>query len=473
MKTRKFLLSIHKGKKMIKIEIGLILFVSFIMAIIICKMILSILIINKEVKTNILEYFNSSPSSSYSSPAISNLDQIQSNNILNITPSQSITGIVYTTSELNNKKWIEENNKTWSLKLVPYTSWADFQDILVRNSINKITKVYPAMYICDPYDYKLYFSNYEIITNSPTGYFIIITYNQKESRIKCPQDIVNKTIGYFDRSDYYFIKAIINGYRIDPSSVTLRQLEPNDLDDLKSVLYDIDFIITFIIPNSNIFEMIKLQDISIIGFNGLDINRIKLFYPYIIDYNKYNLTSLFTTNTSGIKLHISEDNLISYLPSLQLQLVLLQQTNTQNEGFISRLYLTPESLDPVYKCYGDITIESKPLCDSMFDIQGNPKEIQTVWDKQCTTDDECPFYKANTKYPNTRGGCIKGYCELPIGIKRMSYRKYNDVDLNAAFCYGCDPYDTACCGDNNTDFAFSDDTKDRLANGLETIITMK
>jgi hypothetical protein len=82
----------------------------------------------------------------------------------------------------------------------------------------------------------------------------------------------------------------------------------------------------------------------------------------------------------------------------------------------------------------------------------NEKNIQE-WDSRCIKDTECPFYLKNKNYPNTRGGCINGYCELPIGLKRISYKKYYEVinENNYPRCEGCDDDNIDCCDEQGAD----------------------
>lgn len=57
-----------------------------------------------------------------------------------------------------------------------------------------------------------------------------------------------------------------------------------------------------------------------------------------------------------------------------------------------------------------------------------------VWDKPCQKDTDCPFFQANKNYFNTRGKCFNGYCELPLGMKRIGYKHFaKDKPL----CYNC------------------------------------
>jgi hypothetical protein len=57
-----------------------------------------------------------------------------------------------------------------------------------------------------------------------------------------------------------------------------------------------------------------------------------------------------------------------------------------------------------------------------------------IWDKECTQDTDCPFYKANKNYPNTFGGCKNGTCQLPIGMKSIGFKHYTK---DKPICYNC------------------------------------
>jgi hypothetical protein len=59
-----------------------------------------------------------------------------------------------------------------------------------------------------------------------------------------------------------------------------------------------------------------------------------------------------------------------------------------------------------------------------------------VWDKPCINNEDCPYYKSNKNYPNELGGCMEtGICEMPVGVRRIGYQKY---DKNTTpFIYNC------------------------------------
>jgi len=99
--------------------------------------------------------------------------------------------------------------------------------------------------------------------------------------------------------------------------------------------------------------------------------------------------------------------------------------------------------EEMYKCFhpgiaGQIYEGSKDKndCESYHENLGSV----AVWDRPCLTDDECPFYQANKNYPNNRGGCIKdnesgtGFCELPVGMNLIGYRRYGK---ELPYCYNC------------------------------------
>lgn len=113
-----------------------------------------------------------------------------------------------------------------------------------------------------------------------------------------------------------------------------------------------------------------------------------------------------------------------------------------------------------YECVGISTIFTQDVCET----KGH------VWDKRCESNDECPFYMANKNYPNSRGGCIDGYCEMPLGVERLGYTKFTtDAD---AFCHRChDVTKPTCCDEQKKttsypqlltpDYAFKGDEFER------------
>lgn len=78
-----------------------------------------------------------------------------------------------------------------------------------------------------------------------------------------------------------------------------------------------------------------------------------------------------------------------------------------------------------YECYGDSSNYIKEACE----------EKSFRWDRRCTSHAECPFFEKNDA--SYRGGCSNGYCEMPLNVKRTSYRTYELSDSSYPFCKGC------------------------------------
>lgn len=83
---------------------------------------------------------------------------------------------------------------------------------------------------------------------------------------------------------------------------------------------------------------------------------------------------------------------------------------------------------------------NEPTCKS-YDFD---KKTHGVWDKPCRNNFECPFYKKNKNYENSRGGCINGFCETPVNIERVGYKHYKLY--KKPFCHNCNIKD--CSGEN-------------------------
>lgn len=375
------------------------------------------------------------------------------------TSEQFITPvIVYCTMKHNHEQWLQvKGDNMWAVRqLTP-----DGYRMVATNQLSQLGDA-QTLYVADPLDAERF--NKRIVGYSPTGYFVTIANPTKAFNMDCSYNLGGKRIGYFDITDLYFIKALAYGYRMSMKSFMVSQLDVATSPNLSTLLQsDLDIIITFVIPGSPFYQWLQTQkDVSLMGFRNIDIDRVRLSYPYIITNPEMTLKKVFVSEGSSFLVMDREKSQV--LPGMQAPLIELQPGT---ETFIDQLEITPDSINPDYRCYGDANIDIKPLCSSAYDVMGMPKRKPTTWDIPCTQDTDCPFFQANNKYPNNRGGCLKdGLCEFPVGIRRVSYRLYKDKP----FCYGCDnPMDENCC-DKTADFAFANDYNDRKAAGLPTSI---
>lgn len=113
-----------------------------------------------------------------------------------------------------------------------------------------------------------------------------------------------------------------------------------------------------------------------------------------------------------------------------------------------------------YYCYGKQAV-NKIECE-----KNDGTGVFGVWDKKCSSDTECPFYDSNTK----KGSCISGQCELPVGVTRISPRKY--INLQNALCKGCIingmKIVDKCCEDQKDRKKYSNKSKPQyIFNGID------
>lgn len=295
-------------------------------------------------------------------------------------------------------------------------------------------------------------------------------------------------------SDYLFIQALIKAYRQDIRKIRLRKIK---LEDLKKMDKQFDYLITYVVIGSEYMEKLKYSKYFITGLKDMDISRIKAFYP-VIKENYESVRFYFNKDTEDTEditydLYLNNDKML--LPIMNYDII------GNIENFITRLEMPKDYLEAIdesyngnrefgsgssgnYGCYGNNKIVNKFECDSYYTKEGNPKSYYSIWDKKCATNEECPYYKKNTRYENSRGGCINGNCELPIGVKKIGFTKYNDDDYNRPLCYNCpDTTDLNCCANIkdiidkngvviNNDYVFKNDTDDRKRNNLNTLISL-
>jgi len=121
--------------------------------------------------------------------------------------------------------------------------------------------------------------------------------------------------------------------------------------------------------------------------------------------------------------------------------------------------------DKQYNCYGSYGAD-KTECENNYDTYFRTKN-RGVWDKLCKADTDCPFFQANKNYSNTFGGCINGFCEMPLGIKQFSPRYYDITSV--PLCYNCKNSNNCCSKQINPDYMFKGDILVRKANESDLI----
>ena len=342
--------------------------------------------------------------------------------------------------------------------------------------------------LIDPYINYYVLKNTASVNNYKEGIFVCLSHKVLRDS-DCIWDLKNKVVAYLFMSDYLFIQALIKGYNLDINDVYIIKITYLDFQNTEKMF---DYLFTYMVMDSDYMKFICEQRYFINGLKDVDIHRIKAYYPFIKEnyntvkyyYDKSEATSGEATSGSGSgnKKDIYISNVKSLLPIMSYAIV------SSVENFITRLEMPSDYIEAVkeayytsdkkpsggssdsgggyYGCYGNSEITNKFECDSYYNIDGTPKTYYSLWDKRCVADAECPYYKSNTKYPNNRGGCINGgFCEFPVGVKRLGYTKYSDTNLNTPLCYNCEDK-------GKPDYVFENDFNERVRYKSNTIISL-
>jgi len=248
-----------------------------------------------------------------------------------------------------------------------------------------------------------------------------------------------------------------------------------------------DHIISYSVDYDNNYENYEIQ--MIVYRDKKNINYT-LYIDIVFDnYNvKYYIKKLFIVGVN-LKQRVMFDNLIKSPNDNANYTFLKDIPNISDKTIANRdkdaeTYLEDDKLKRnQYKeddrgfCFFKRNIQNKIHCESV-DENGTG-----VWDKSCIYDEDCPYYKRNRNYPNSRGGCKNGYCEMPLNLKRFGYKQINDDKLDSVICYNCKKEkDSVCEGLNcnkcceeqkdkskypnlsSPDYAFDRDFNERIKN---------
>jgi hypothetical protein len=284
----------------------------------------------------------------------------------------------------------------------------------------------------------------------PKGNFVVLTSLATGVELDCGYSWVGKKIGYIDRTSLLFVLSVLHGHRIALDSVRLVYIPHKFWNRMDAILgITLDLIVAFFIPGTPSHLMLMRQNINIMGFQRIQLERLRMTSPHIT-LEQAELVPLF----EGGRVRVLARERTTRLPTLELKAVRFPLP-AMRETFVPAMretFLVAEdnSREQPYRCFGDEKLFTKAACDSPYDVSGLPKPIRTVWDRKCVSNDDCPFYTGK------RGGCDTntGECEMPIGPSRMSYRTFNTRPPFQPFCYSGDPWALSGC---NGQWAFPND----------------
>ncbi len=288
------------------------------------------------------------------------------------------------------------------LKMVSYDFWSGFTGENINISIldkylilfiNKINNIIYSKNLDDDYLFR---------------YFILINRNY-----------IN--ISKNDNNNIFKINVIINIWRLYKYTgfqINLVFLIENKL----MIIQDIKIIGNFF-DSDIIFEK-ENQDIKTLFLKQL--NPFYFLYPY------FKLNNFSKEISKGYLLQIKNSPIIF---PIDKQIFWIWKRYFH---IINNLYSFS------FQCFGSSGFNLFD-CMSSKNIIGKKKK-KGIWDKPCLNNKECPFYKANKNYKNNFGGCINGYCQMPVGVNRIGFHFY--TNLINALCYNCkDKNNFNCCQD--------------------------
>jgi hypothetical protein len=283
-----------------------------------------------------------------------------------------------------------------------------------------------------------------------------ITFNGKPSLVQFKNEISN----------------ILNDFEIERIDFFLKYIEEG-----KQYLLEITFVINdivkkfieieiFIIKNKINIQEINIKNNDEILNQGYDSNYEYNFefpedsfqwtenpvFQNIVAPGKY----LSNSRLSGSNLKEIKNLLSNELKNdINSALIMANSTLENRENYYDKGH-----------CFESKTIgiSNKNECEQNFGI----------WDKPCTKNEDCKFYKPITDGKGGRGGCTAGYCEFPIGVERIGFTKErkreqdrviklrlgsnysvsDQIQFDYPKCYCDDPSEISqsCC--SNRDYVF-------------------
>jgi len=291
-----------------------------------------------------------------------------------------------------------------------------------------------SVLVMDPQDAASYSSLPQVAM--PKGHFVVLTSLATGVTLDCGYSWVGKKIGYIDRPSLLFVLSVLHGHRIALDSVRLVYIPHSYWNRMDAILgITLDLIVAFFIPKTPSHLMLMRQNVNIMGFQRIQLERLRMTSPHIT-LEQAELVPLF----EGGRVRVLARERTTRLPTLELKAV--RFPILMKETF---LVAEDDAREEPYRCFGDEKLFTKAACDSPYDVSGLPKPIRTVWDRKCVSNNDCPFYTGE----GGRGGCNRstGECEMPVGPRRMSYRTFDTRPPFQPFCYSGDPWAlTGCTG---------------------------
>lgn len=274
---------------------------------------------------------------------------------------------------------------------------------------------------------------------------IIINKNFKEFFIYRMKP--NKVFGYNDN----ILRNILYG-EADSISVELRYDEFNkllkDITNLNIIAKNKEEAINKIILNLNKLNnydkfSIEKTQYRLVDSKVIEDYKNSLIFNMSID-RKYK-AYYYTIQVKILNNKITKLTIIGLSPNQNIKLKKPYNLNEKinlNDVYNSKILTNVDYNDNLIK--DKLTIRNKDYLEQQGQCFEKSALTKThcisdnngkrgIWDIPCFEDNDCPFFKKNKNYKNKRGGCIYGYCELPINVERIGFTTFKGEPL----CYNC------------------------------------
>ena len=244
--------------------------------------------------------------------------------------------------------------------------------------------------IVDPLDWNTVVRPYALASQAmPKGFFVIAAGRATAVTMNCGFDLAGRKIGVLTSAELNMTHALLKGYRVPADAVTLVPIPSGEWTRLDVWLQrgDVDLVMIYVVPNSPMHHILGEQNLVFMGFQGVDLARVQLFYPYVQAVDQK--LAGFTTN-----LNLSTTTVLETSQVLARLSPSAATAADRFEPFIARLDRSADLGDSRYECWGDHNIGSKGLCNSPYDAQGFQKMSPTSWDRPCESHREHFIFNA-------------------------------------------------------------------------------
>jgi hypothetical protein len=318
----------------------------------------------------------------------------------------------------------------------------DFNTLIIKGpTFNEIIPI-KNIFSKDPKQLSRYKVNIDVSTY-PREHFIddiyygtdVIVANDIEDRAANSLALLSKPLGgpapspHPDNKSHYTVLTNSIPFHFDDTKHVFKKVVLGADERDTYFVYQADFqdILSNYVTKNNTKINVKLLENDRVFFDPKKLNAGEM---------EITLNNEFTFNDRNL-----------FHGNVELNKVLVDDNGQIFQSLVIRLFSIRQSAHAKVKAAetSEITdnLEEGSCFDKTFMIDHESKTRSDceqkghMWDTPCQYNYECPFFQKNKNYPNVFGGCNNGYCEMPKGITRQTFKRY-DQKKNSPICNNCD-----------------------------------